>query len=136
MSIPIDHASHNLEVCKFLGSNSKYGDWVITTAHYSAIYYVTHKLFPELYTIGKTSKTFNNFDSYFNDYCKYHCRQFSPHSIREELVRDHIPSIQSEYGFLKSQCWTARYKDYKPNPQIVVECVKSLEIIKKFCENV
>ena len=42
----IDHAKHNESVCNYLGRNSAFGDWVITSAFYSAMHYVRHLMIP------------------------------------------------------------------------------------------
>lgn len=47
--MPLNHAKHNYEVCFFLYEKTKYNDWIITTAYYSAIHFVYYKLFPNKY---------------------------------------------------------------------------------------
>lgn len=42
----LDHATHNEEVCSHLDDNTKYSDWIITTAFYSAMHFMKHKIFP------------------------------------------------------------------------------------------
>lgn len=40
------HGQHNEEVCDLLLLQKKYPDWVITTAFYAALHFVSYKIFP------------------------------------------------------------------------------------------
>ena len=61
----LDHAKHNEEACRELLRTGKFNDWVITTAYYSAIYYVTYELFPAQYEVGGKALNCLNFQDYY-----------------------------------------------------------------------
>ncbi|MEJ7683795.1 MAG: hypothetical protein WKG06_39235 [Segetibacter sp.] len=42
----LDHAIHNENVCSYLELKKEYADWIITTAFYSALQFVSYKIFP------------------------------------------------------------------------------------------
>ena len=137
LSSPIDHANHNFKLSQLLNSqHPDFGDWVITTAYYSAIHFVCHKLFPGLYVIGPDDKNFSHFNEYYEAHKKYN-RNFphlNPHAVREKLVFERLPLIMKHYKDLKDFCWTARYKNYKPQRQAVEIAIEAIAAIKAYCD--
>jgi hypothetical protein len=137
LSSPIDHANHNFKLCQLLStSHPNFGDWVITTGHYAAIHFVSHKLFPGLYKIGGKEKNFVNFDEYYNAHKSYY-RNFphlTPHTVRAKLVNDHLIEIRHHYKDLKDECWTARYKNYEPKASSIKMAVEAINTIRAFCD--
>ncbi|MBA7547108.1 hypothetical protein ES705_39510 [subsurface metagenome] len=129
--MPLNHAKHNYKVCHFLWDNSKYNDWIVTTAYYSAIYFVYHNLFPKSYE-DPISGNIRNFNS-FQEYCKRLPYNDSKHRATEDLVSEHLPEIYAYFKTLKDICWTARYDDYQIEDVIVNECIDDLEEISTFC---
>lgn len=138
ISSPIDHANHNYKLCQLLNErHPNFGDWVITTGHYAAIHFVTHKLFPGMYKVGGMDKNFGNFDDYYIAH-KGHNRTFphlSPHTVRAKLVNEHLIEIRHEYKELKDLCWTARYKNYKPKIDSIRIAIEAINAIKSFCDD-
>ncbi|MDI9319725.1 MAG: hypothetical protein QM530_04540 [Phycisphaerales bacterium] len=129
----IEHAAHNKEVCEFLSDKIEYLDWVITTAFYSAIHYIDHKIFPIKVKKSNGGKyTIKTIDEYRNLYPK----NIDKHSYRATLVNDRCPEISGSFNWLRSTCSTARYTDYKfKDPEIVLEITKKhLEEIVEYCE--
>ena len=59
------HAKHNERVCNYLGRSADFGDWVITTAFYSAMHYVRHLMVP----IMIEGDVYNDFESLFASLC-------------------------------------------------------------------
>lgn len=130
--MPRNHANHNLEVCSFLKSNTAYNDWVITTAYYSAIYFVYSILFPNKYE-DPTNGDVKNFSTW-EKYCQRLPSNYNKHKATESLVAEHLPEIYSEFKMLKDNCWTARYDKYIMEESLMKACFDGLLTIAKFCE--
>lgn len=132
--MPLKHAKHNQAVCLFLKSNTDYNDWIITTAYYSAIYFIYHALFPDKYEdpISGDIKSFNSWEKYCH---RLPVNNNNKHKATENLVSEHFPEIYREFKILKDNCWTARYDKYIVVDSIMEECVKGLSTIAEFCEN-
>lgn len=135
MSNFLRHAKHNKSVCEFLHhSNPDFGDWVITTAYYSAIYFVSHELFPNQYDINGTVKRYENFEEYYREFKRQNSGvELNPHKIRLQLVEEYIPEIYVEYKTLKDECWTSRYVNYIFDPREVDTCKDCLQEIENIC---
>ncbi len=135
MSRFLNHAKHNKDVCEFLHeSNPEFGDWVITTAYYSAIYYVSHHLFPNQYEINGKVRRYDNFEEYYREFKRYsNGVELNPHKIRLQLVEEYIPEIYVEYKTLKDECWTSRYVNYVFNTLEVETCKDCLREIEEIC---
>jgi len=129
----IDHAKHNEEVCNFLSPQENYIDWVITTAFYSAIHYVDHKLFPMKVNHESGSKfTIKSIDEYRNNFPK---KGIDKHTYRAELVQSRCAPIHANFLWLRSASGTARYSNYifsKPK-EVLVTAKKHLEAISIHC---
>lgn len=91
----LNHAKHNRDVCKYLNkSGSVFGDWVITTAYYSAIYFIIHELFPNQYEINGRPRRYSNFEEYYRDYKLLNKGVvLNQHKARLQLVEDYLPEI-------------------------------------------
>jgi hypothetical protein len=127
----LDHAKHNFDACLHLNANGTFSDWVITTAYYSAIYYVCYTLFPEKYDINGKLIQCQSFHDYYK---KLGEDKSDKHSVREDLVLEYLPDIYTEYSTLREMCTTARYHNYKMHPEQVKIAIESLDKIKSFCE--
>ncbi len=101
-----DHAEHNKSLCDELLAQGKYNDWVVTTAFYSSIHFVDHKIFQPSVTINGTVVF---------DIVQAHriARQPSKHKTREYLVAQFLSSQIANYRFLADVCWNARYFNYR-----------------------
>ena len=42
----LEHAEHNEKAYRYLCQEPEFSDWIITTAFYSAIHYIRHRMFP------------------------------------------------------------------------------------------
>lgn len=102
------HAQHNESVCDFIFKNSKYNDWVVTTAFYSALHYVHHEIFP----LNEGGKTFNNFENYFSYHKSLKADAPNKHTMTKNLVKTHIPKANAFYVRLFDSCMNARYVNY------------------------
>ncbi len=128
----LDQAKHNKDACFALLENGNFNDWVITTAYYSSIYYVMYLLFPGQYEIHNKITNFNSFEEYYN---RLPNPKDSKHSVREDLVKDNIPEIYTDFSTLKEMCNTARYKQYKWTREEVDLAIACLNAICDECSD-
>jgi len=129
----LQHAKHNEEICKIIKAlPDNYNDWVVTTAFYSCIHYVEHKLFP--LTIG--NEKYNNFNRYYHD--KYiatpsESNSTNKHEAKIKLVEIYIRPVSSNYRWLYDTCMNARYKNYIVSDIVANIAIQTMELIKKSC---
>ena len=106
----------------------------MTTAYYSAIYFVSHELFPNHYDINGTVKRYQNFEEYYRELKRQNKGvELNPHKIRLQLVEEYIPEIYADYKTLKDECWTSRYVHYRFDPREVRTCKECLQEIENIC---
>ena len=128
----LEHAKHNEIVCDFLSQDSRFPDWVITTAFYSAIHFVDHKIFP---IVDTTSEGGEVAIKDIDEYRKQRSITLDKHSTRAQLVRKDCSSIHPSFDWLMSASRTARYINYKfPKPeQTIILAKKHLSVISSCC---
>jgi hypothetical protein len=125
----LKHASHNESLCDKLIELKHYPDWVITTAFYSSIHFIDHKIFPV--KIG--DKTYNTIDQYRIFINSSRPKSISRHSARKNIVSEQLPYLKGEFNYLMKQSEAARYVNYDVLPASSTIAVKNLKTIKKFC---
>lgn len=126
----LEHAQHNEKACKYLNIKSDYLDWVITTAFYSALHYVRHKLIPVTVILNGKNVTFNDFENYF----RYNNPlSISKHEFLESKVNEKMPEIGPHYSYLMNTCKNARYINYKFGRKESGQAVAYLKLIKEAC---
>lgn len=127
----LNHALHNEEVCKYLVLKQEFSDWIITTAFYSALQFVSHKIFPfDVPAIGGKKTKIESID----DYARYKSdRKLSKHELLADLVAQKCGPIHPDYDWLLSMSMTARYTSYQHDPLIANRAVTLLAKIKKYC---
>lgn len=134
MSKRLKHAKHNELACNSILNlkGEKFFDWVVTTAFYSCIHFVEHKLFP-LQEVGKSFSTFNE---YYN-FSKSQNPKFGidKHSFKSKLVRKYLTPISKDYEFLMNQCHTYRYSEYNVTEVMARLCVDKMNAIRDYCSN-
>lgn len=126
------HARHNEELCLIIKDLKLYNDWVVTTAFYSCIHYVEHKIFP----LTDENSIYKNFNQYYRSLAPGNITnvpRLSKHEVKIELVETHIRKVASSYRWLYDACMTARYKNYITSDMIATIAVQSMEVIKKAC---
>lgn len=110
----IAHANHNYEAYLYLfnAENDEFLDWAITAAYYSANHYAKGKLFPHSEKIEEESKSFDDFEDYYN---KLHRRTGrSLHKVLIDLAYKELPNkVAASIKKLHDLSDTARYHDYK-----------------------
>lgn len=123
----LDHAKHNEEVCEHLVDNTKYSDWIITTAFYSAMHYMRYKLFPLTVEKNGTKVKVTNFDNY----CIATNVSGRKHNVLRKLIEDNTPEdIAAAYNQMLDSSWTARYNQYKFSEKIAKLAKKRLVVVK------
>lgn len=125
----LQHAKHNEEVCNHLFIVPSYTDWVITTAFYSSLHYVSYKIFPLTVTVGGSTVTHQTFDSYVAGTPN----SAKKHKVLSELVQQHCPIALSRYNQLKDLSWTARYKEYRQTTGLAALAKQRMEEIRDIC---
>lgn len=122
------HAVHNEKACTHLLNAKLYNDWVVTTAFYSAMYYVYSAIFPIKYN----KIDFPNFENYYL-YCKKNQKNFpNKHKFTKDLVYEKLnPECSDKYNKLFDLCHSARYVNYSVSKNIANHAVKLLDSIKK-----
>ncbi len=139
----LEHATHNEKTCYYLNKKPDYTDWVITTAFYTAVHFVRHKIFPLEIEIKGEKFTIDT----FNKYCfmqsveKYDKKEFvvnidiqlNKHKLLSKLVASKCNKIANDYDKLRDLSHTARYNNYDYSREISDDCVKRMKRIKEFC---
>lgn len=128
----LNHALHNEKVCKYLNKKPENGDWVITTAFYSARHFLEYKIFPIDMDVNGKKITITGFDKY----CLINGTTRSKHSVFTELVEEKTPELADHYNHLKDSSWTARYSRYEYDRDIVNIALDRFKIIKSKCSAV
>jgi hypothetical protein len=124
-------ANHNRDCCDYLNKNGNFGDWVITTAFYSALHFVDSKLFP----IDVNGKIYNKLSDYLSFYNSNNPQNpLTPHQMRLELVNKNLTEISANYKALYDQSRTARYNNYYTTETQVKFAVSILNKISKKCK--
>jgi len=119
------HGERNKLLSKELIDGKKFYDWVITTAFYSSIHLLEHKILPE--TIN--SKTCSNISHVRRAY-----NSRGRHEAREKLVvefTDH--NIASRYKWLDDKSRYSRYTTYKIPADQALKAEQYLNEIYKYC---
>ena len=125
------HGEHNEKACDLLALNQGFPDWVITTAFYASLHFVTSKIFPFDYSEnGSPSVKFTDIASWqkFKNYSSN-----KRHELIKDLVGVHCSKVASEYEWLLSSSWNARYHSHSHPPEIVNRARDYMNKIKKHC---
>jgi hypothetical protein len=127
----LKHAEHNEELCKIIKAlpGNKYNDWVVTTAFYSCIHFVEHKLFP----LTLNGNIYKNFNSYYHAFYVNTHNSLSKHEAKIELVDAYLTKVSSNYRWLFDACMNARYKNYMVTDSIANIAEQTMDIVKKAC---
>jgi hypothetical protein len=127
-----EHGEHNEKACALLALNQGFPDWTITTAFYASLHFVTSKIFPFNYPVkdGKSIK-FDGIESWqkFKDYGSN-----KRHELIKDLVGVHCEKVASQYEWLLSTSWNARYHNHIHPTEIVSLAISYMQQIKKHCE--
>lgn len=126
------HGEHNEKACELLALNQGFPDWTITTAFYASLHFVTSKIFPFNYPVkdGKPIK-FDDIAAWqkFKDYASN-----KRHELIKDLVGSHCNKIASQYEWLLSTSWNARYHSHVHPSEIVARAIGCMKEIKRHCK--
>lgn len=123
----LKHAYNNEEVCQLIFKSGKHFDWVITTAFYAAIHFVSYKIFP----IKATTTNGHQFDfKTLDEYYRFHRMDIGKHPALANLVSQHFPTIGPDYEWLMDLCSKARYQNYQQSEKDAERAIRLLEAIK------
>lgn len=126
--IRLEHSYHNESVSNLLHFNGAFPDWVVTSAFYSALHFVSYHIFPlKIIHSDGSEKTLNKLE----DYKSYYNHNGNKHTILSDLVFEHLPSISTDYDMLLDRCRIARYFNYKTNSVTANKALENLQNIKK-----
>jgi len=119
----------NEALCDHILSTGMWNDWVVTTAFYSARYYVESCLFP--LTLGEN--TYTGFEDYFIDRNKHGDYSRNEHQSRITLVHQKLKPASNAYKFLMEASISARYDGYKVDVATAHKARERLDLIKNCC---
>lgn len=121
----LDQAEHNEKLSQKLYDEKVFLDWANTTAFYSALHFVHHKLLPGEFNGQKC----NNIDDVLKSLSLK-----GKHEATNQMVQIGLPAVSTAYGFLMNCSFTARYYDYNVHPEHAKLCQKYLKSIKTICK--
>lgn len=127
MAKRLEQAEHNKKLSEKLYIEKVFLDWANTTAFYSALHFVHHKLLPGVY---------NNVNCLGIDDVVRAFRSKSKHEATSQLVKKGLPNVGKQYSYLLNSSFTARYVDYKVHPEQAKICQKYLKQIKAACVDI
>jgi hypothetical protein len=128
----LDLARHNEQACNFLHRNSTFPDWVITTAFYSALHYVSSVIFPlECQQQGK-KKIVNDVGAYKNSIGSHD----NKHKLMTDLVFSKCKGVGKSYSALLDLSYSSRYDTIMPDTLYSSKAQKYLADIKSHCETI
>ncbi|GAA5092625.1 hypothetical protein GCM10023210_21830 [Chryseobacterium ginsengisoli] len=120
------HAERNEKLSHKLYDEGEFFDWCITTTFYSAIKFIQHYALPNQYN-GTQCSTLDEFARAMN------LKSETKHKITETLVETALPSVITEYRWLKDNSYNARYHDYDVSQDFAKLAKKFLKKIKDNC---
>ncbi|MCF8362349.1 MAG: hypothetical protein K9G70_06965 [Prolixibacteraceae bacterium] len=126
------HAKHNKKACDYLNDKGEFSDWVITTAFYSAMYYLYDAIFPYTYEFpeGKTV-VYKDFDKLYNQFASGNQNK---HNYFKKFIDNNFDyQVSVAYSQLKDLCWNARYVDYEMDKIEATIARKRLKQIIAYC---
>lgn len=129
-----NHGLHNMGACELLALNQTFPDWVITTAFYACLQFVTAKIFPYTHVINSSkSVQFKTIEQYqtFKNYTS---------NKRHELLSDLVTkccttdNIDDDYEWLLSASMSARYHNYQQDKLVAQRAKSIMKKIQKYCD--
>ena len=115
-------AERNKNLSEFLHAGGQYLDWACITAFYSALHFVSCKIFPKKYN-GVQCNTMED--------AMKHLNAKNKHQATSYMVRIVYPNIAKDYDFLKDLSYTTRYNNGDVDINISKLCQKKLNKIQK-----
>lgn len=126
----LQQARHNEQTCEYLQQDPRFKDWIVTTAFYSTIYYIRHKIIPYTVAGSENEIVYQNFEELYQNFKREHQ---SRHQFTVEWVSRNHREVAAEFRFLFDSCNSARYINYVVTKTVMDDCVKALSKIKEYC---
>jgi len=127
----LKHALHNELVCNYLALQTDFPDWIITSAFYTSLHFISYKVFPfEAPSIegGKTKiECIDDFMRYKGD------KRLSKHELLSNLASKKCKDISEDYDWLLNMSMTARYTNYYQSIPVANKAISIMKKIKKYC---
>lgn len=121
----LKHGERNRSLSKDLLKGKIYYDWVVTTAFYSSIHLLEHRLLPIIIN-SKECKNISQVRKSLN--------LKGRHMAREKIVELHTNlDISIKYKWLDDKSRYARYTTYKISPSEGSKAEEYLDFIYKYC---
>lgn len=106
-------------------------DWVITTSFYSALHFVSYKIFPfQVPAPGGKKTAINNVDELSN---YNNTKGLSRHQMLQDICYKKCPEIADAYSRLKDMSMTARYSTFRHSKEVANSARVLLKKIKEHC---
>ena len=102
----INLALHNEQACGYLNNSNHYFDWVITSAFYAALHFVSAVIFPVEYDNEGEKETVNDIGTY-RDFVG---SRENKHKLMTDLVYSNCRGIGYSYRALLDLSYAARYE--------------------------
>jgi hypothetical protein len=126
----LDQAIHNESACDFLNTNSKFYDWIVTSAFYSALHYVSSVIFPISHRSGNTNSKADT----IGQYCTLLGTRDNKHKVMTDLVYANCRGIGTSYKALLDMSYSSRYESGCQGSSYSVSARRYLSQIKSHCE--
>lgn len=125
----LQHAEHNESACDYLNASDDFLDWVVTTAFYSALHFVEHKLFPRTEKVKGQVVKYETFDDWYKA-----VGIDNKHSELRQLVQYTCPGyVSSSYRALLDSSYSARYRHYATSRALADKAKRDLDNVKAHC---
>ena len=126
----LEKAVYNETVCRHLKKETRFYDWVVTTAFYSAIFYTRHKLIPFEKDLKSGRKVkFNDFETLYENFSG----NLNRHNYQVLVVDENHPEIGVKYKQLYEMANNSRYNDFNVGNNKALRAWKCLSVIKSYC---
>jgi hypothetical protein len=127
----LEHAKHTERVSNYISKKSEFSDWIVITSFYSALHYVSHKIFPKKCQTNEGHK----FDiKTIGEYRNAFSITKDKHTTLQLLVEEDIPEAAIDYTQLREMAQSARYTDHNVDRDLAKYAQECLKRIKKLCE--
>jgi hypothetical protein len=126
------HGEHNEEVCNLLNTEKKYRDWIITTAFYASLHFISCKIFPFEHPIKDSQPIRINTIEEWQRFRNYTSNK--RHDLLAELASRFCSDVSEKYDWLLSTAKTSRYHQFQYDVQISDLAVSYMKAIKKSCQ--
>ncbi|MES2389159.1 MAG: hypothetical protein V4543_14245 [Bacteroidota bacterium] len=127
------HALHNEKVCKYLDKKPEHSDWVITSAFYASLHFVSYLLFPLKVKAGENVTEYVSINAYYPVFNRTSIFKLSLHSLLCHLLEKNHQEIADDYALLLDYSKQSRYLNHQFDREVSNAAKRRLERIKEYC---